>query len=1000
MRFDRGAAVVVVLAAACARPASTPEPTEAVVHALMQAPVVGAESRIDEPVYTDRQGDQAQPFAAAGGPGALVVWSNDSSPGGGSSDRLLYYGRLDGAGMPLQRVPVPITPASTALFQTGPVAAWNGDRALVVWFDAPPSGYYNLVAARIAADGRVLDPNGIVVSTGSLSLTYPLKVLPSVDGFVVFWDTGTGLTTTRVGRDGVVAAPGGTAVALPVENPRLSLVDVAAVGANFLLLLSGGSPDPVLKAIVVDAAGAVVGTLSAAGGPAFQPAAVASNGSTALALWAPISATGSQVTIVGRRLSSSGAWLDAAPFEVRPLGGAVGSVGAVWNGTSFICSWADSSVSRTRVRLGLRRIGADGVPVDAQPLAPQSLASGNVAAAQVIWTGGTAVVSMVRSIYTRELSSLADYQDGVMARALGSDLRLVGSDAVFVSTVPNAHLGYRAVGAPGGAYVVWDDDRPRSNRNEFATPNHDIYGALVTVAGGRIAQAVAPVVATVDREYDPAVGWDGTQFTVAYQTDNGAQNRFRRVLRVPAAGTPIGAPGATLAGGPDASSESLLVWNGTNYLLAWSDGNGIAPYGRRLSSTGALLDTQVIRVPVPSLSVRRRQTGLGAVARGGTYLLAWSTVIEDSSGVPTEDSAIYAGTVTADGVPASAPTTIAAGPGSEAGPALDSDGQSALILWVDRGVAAAGAARTFRILGQRFEPTAGTLAAVDAAPVVIAERVAPQALGSPAVAWNGTAYVAVWPTTDGSVVSFAGCVLGSDLRCQPGSETAAADSIPAPTVKPPINGGFTVNSGGFTVTPADAMLEPRLVWTSAGGILFYRRFDGAVDVERFRLFARAVAAGAVVGTGSGGRGGSGGAGGATGTAGRGGAGGSAGSGGAAGTGGGGASGSAGGGGAAGTGGSGGVAGIPGGGGAGVAGSSAGAGNAGGSVVDGGGAGGADTPASAGGCGCATAPGRSPATAALWILTAAMLLARRRGAPPLIRGRARTACRRPSRRTRR
>lgn len=46
-------------------PAQPSDPTQPLASPLTSAPLVGPESRIDEPVYTEQSGEQSQPFIAA-----------------------------------------------------------------------------------------------------------------------------------------------------------------------------------------------------------------------------------------------------------------------------------------------------------------------------------------------------------------------------------------------------------------------------------------------------------------------------------------------------------------------------------------------------------------------------------------------------------------------------------------------------------------------------------------------------------------------------------------------------------------------------------------------------------------------------------------------------------------------------------------------------------------------------------------------------------------------
>ena len=457
----------------------------------------------------------------------------------------------------------------------------------------------------------------------------------------------------------------------------------------------------------------------------------------------------------------------------------------------------------------MRRFDANGVPVDAQPTAALTPASEPVGSVQIIWTGTTYVAVMSRTIYTSEGGGIPhDYADGVLARPIGANLQLGGTDAVPIDTQPNTQIQYRAVGSPGGAYAVWSDDRHESNRTNQGHYQIDLYGARVTVAGASLAQTVTPLVTTNEQRGNPVIAWDGTQFTVSYQTydDSGM---VRRMLRVGASGSPVSALGGTLST-KEYGSEEVLLWNGSNFPLAWID--TYFADARRLSATGTVLDTQAICSP--HTNGVDRQTVLGGVALNGASLFVWQSNYA-AFGVPTDEHDIEGSVLLADGtLAATTVRSIAAGAGAQDRPAIASDGASALVVWRDR------TSDPQRIKGARVD---ALLNRIDAADAVIAEAAAPDTLGSPVAAWTGTRYVASWTRNSGGKVTFAACPLGTDVRCQAGTDTASPSNI--------------------AVQPNETILNPSLVWTDAGGVLFYRRLDSAPNVNKERLFARPIASG-------------------------------------------------------------------------------------------------------------------------------------------------------------
>ena len=142
-------------------------------------------------MFTDQRGEQRQPFIAAGGPGALVVWVDDSRPGLAVSERPVTFARLDAAGTLIDPLPVPITPPAADTAPSQPMAVWNGNRALVVW-DMPVGNTPGLRASRVTSDGMVLDPGTVDLPGGNgIALDaygdVPVAVVPSGSDFLVFW---------------------------------------------------------------------------------------------------------------------------------------------------------------------------------------------------------------------------------------------------------------------------------------------------------------------------------------------------------------------------------------------------------------------------------------------------------------------------------------------------------------------------------------------------------------------------------------------------------------------------------------------------------------------------------------------------------------------------------------------------------------------------------------------------------------------------------------------
>jgi len=154
------------------------------------------------------KGLQATPAAAFGKDAYLVVWREGWHGRGG--DSRIYAARVDADGKVLDPKGIEIAPSKKGV-QSMPRVAFGGGSFLVVWQDFRNGEDYDILAARVSPAGRVIDPRPIAVAAAPRS-----QVLPDVasDGksFMVVWqglknkETGYRGYAAPVGADGKVGA--------------------------------------------------------------------------------------------------------------------------------------------------------------------------------------------------------------------------------------------------------------------------------------------------------------------------------------------------------------------------------------------------------------------------------------------------------------------------------------------------------------------------------------------------------------------------------------------------------------------------------------------------------------------------------------------------------------------------------------------------------------------------------------------------------------------------
>jgi hypothetical protein len=207
MRSSILSALAVVLTAGTGTPAElTPE-------ALL--PVHGAQ-------------DAYKPCAAFAGDAYLVAWQAGRTAPGDLRAGVKFSGDIVGCrvgkdGRPLDAKPFVICGATD--LQEQPQAASNGKIFLVVWQDLRPSTSsgqatgrdWDVYAARVTTEGKVLDPNGFLVSGGQHNQALPRVVWDGRAFLVVWQDFRSGrfyeIFGAYVGTDGRVSEAQGIRIA-------------------------------------------------------------------------------------------------------------------------------------------------------------------------------------------------------------------------------------------------------------------------------------------------------------------------------------------------------------------------------------------------------------------------------------------------------------------------------------------------------------------------------------------------------------------------------------------------------------------------------------------------------------------------------------------------------------------------------------------------------------------------------------------------------------------
>ena len=279
------------------------------------------------------------------------------------------------------------------------------------------------------------------------------------------------------------------------------------------------------------------------------------------------------------------------------------------------------------------------------------------------------------------------------------------------------------------------------------------------VLDGPPATGGIAISTAVNAQSAPALAFDGTNYLVTW-TDLRTGNNNIFGARVSTAGSVLDGPTATggIAISTAAGAQQLpaLAFDGTNYLVVWRDNRSgsFDIFGARVSTGGSVLDGPPATGGIAiSTAVNTQQ--LPAVAFDGTnYLVAWG---DDRSA--TDDvfgARVSTGGSVLDGPPATGGIILSTGPSEQRVPAVAFDGTNYFVVWSDfRSGAVDPDLEVFAVpdlFGARVSPTGSIL---DPRGIVIATGItsAMDTIHGPLdrarLGFDGTNYLVVWTTYNG-----------------------------------------------------------------------------------------------------------------------------------------------------------------------------------------------------------------------------------------------------------
>uniref|UniRef100_A0A7V3VUF5 T9SS type A sorting domain-containing protein n=1 Tax=candidate division WOR-3 bacterium TaxID=2052148 RepID=A0A7V3VUF5_UNCW3 len=651
--------------------------------------------------------NQKVPQAAFDGLNYLVVWSDERSGD-------VYGARMTMSGELLDTFGIEV--GKGAGVQSCPAVAFDGTNYLVVWADTR-NGQSDIYGSRVSPAGVVLDPGGILIS-GAPSHQVNPKVAFGRNYYLVVWQDGrfsgssnwnTDIYCARVGVSGNVLEPNGIRIAHAQQNQSLRVPAVAFDGENYLVVWAAENPYS-LRGARVDTSGIVLdyGGFTIVEGSLthwlWNPS-VAFGDSVYLVTWEDIIYTSS---IRGARVDRDANVLDPNGFPISP--GSYPEV--VFNGINFFVLWSSSPLYGALVNQAGTVINTVRITKSpAQPSLPcVAFGSSNYL---VAWEDRR---NRFTDIYGTPVSP-----EGVPTDSTGILISssLYGQD-------------FAATDFDGMNYLtVWEDYRGSSI---------DIYGVRINHLGGVLDPEGIPICCVDSDQISPDIAFDGTNYLVVWQDNrNGGLLWDIYGARVDQNGTVIDPQGFAITNEYTNEWCPSVVFDGTNYLVVYTDGGGTAGgggeiYGIRVSQEGQVIDSAP-GIPICYLPSSNQQSPV-ATFNGTNYLVVWE---DDRYGYDFEYE-IYGARVTPDGTVLD-PNGIRISPFvsyfNHISPSVASDGNNYFVVWAYRDWN--GGNPDYEIYGCRID-SSGNI--IDTLGIPICTAGGDQL--NPSVVYDGENYIIVW----------------------------------------------------------------------------------------------------------------------------------------------------------------------------------------------------------------------------------------------------------------
>lgn len=573
---------------------------------------------------------------------------------------------------------------------TRPYVASRGAGLFAVWSDQRnDTNNGDIYATRLTTAGAVLDTRGVLINAATGAQRTPVAARVGTS-YLVAWDNAGDITAASVNDSNVVTQLGNVSATGGVE----SVPAIAAQGTT--AMVAWQVDDDIYASTYTGSFGPTIPV--ATGAEAQRQPAVAASATGFLVAW-------SDGIGVKAQLFTSAGVATGAVIAIGNSSGSSAFPAVAFNGTDYMV------VFNVGGDLYGARVSTSGVLVDATPVVVSN-ATGLQQDASLSCSATTCLVTYLDG------RNFATGGYDIYGHLSNFDFTPSGTDFAIQTAVRYQVAPSVAVHSAGW-FAVWEDLRTGGPSLAIGTP---------ISAAGAVADATGIVVSRTNaNEQNAAISNTPTQQFVVWADSRALGNNIVGVRYNGVGGARLDAAALTVSNGAGDQAFPAVVFDGTNYVVVWSDARGATRdiYATAFTTSGTVVTPAGVAVSTATGD----QTLPDVAAGGGVALAVWM----DRQGGTFD---IY-GAILSGGALQAGPFVISAAASDQDTPAVAFDPNSGnfVVVWSDkRGPGTGGDIRAARVT------TAG--AVLDANSVLISGAQNGQI--SPDIAVSGTVVMAVW----------------------------------------------------------------------------------------------------------------------------------------------------------------------------------------------------------------------------------------------------------------